>query len=289
MDFIAKLKSGEPLIFDGAMGTMLGIKGLPLSGGANNLDHPQVVGEVHREYLEAGSNCLITNTLTMNRIYVESHDLDVDWEKANEIGAQLAREAAGNKAFVFGDIGPTGQMLAPLGEYEPEVLKQSFQEQAQILAANKVDGFIIETMFDVEEALLALAACKEVSDLPVVFSMTFATTNKGGRTIMGNSSLECAQRAEAAGAAVAGCNCGDLAPAEMAVIVANMSGCGLPIIVQPNAGKPRLVGTQTVYDLPPAEFAAGIKKCFEAGARIAGGCCGTSPDHLAAIAAIACQ
>jgi len=152
------------------------------------------------------------------------------------------------------------------------------------LAEGGVDGFIIETMFDLREALCALRGSKEVADLPVITSIAFNTVKNGGRTIMGNSARDCAQALTEAGACAVGANCGSLNPFQMAEIVSKMrEATSLPVLAQPNAGKPRLVENRTVFNMSPSDFAAGIYECLQAGARLVGGCCGTSPAHIRAI------
>lgn len=153
-------------------------------------------------------------------------------------------------------------------------------------AAAGVDGFLIETMFDLREALCAARACKGLG-LPVMVSMAFATDRNSGRTVMGDSAAECATRIADAGAEAIGANCGDLDPAQMAAVVSLLqSASTLPILAQANAGKPRLVGDVTTYAMSPDEFAAGMDQCQSAGARLIGGCCGTTPDHIAAVSDI---
>jgi len=188
---------------------------------------------------------------------------------------------------VLGDISSTGQLLEPYGTYKESQFYDAFKEQAEILAESGVDGFIIETMFDLREAMCALGACKDNFSLPVIISITFTTETKGGRTIMGNSAEDCAKRLADAGADVIGANCGDLDPAQMAVVVSVLhSATSLPILAQPNAGKPKLVGNETVFEMAPAPFAEGIAKCLDAGARLVGGCCGTTPEHIHAVASL---
>ncbi len=278
------IKTGKRLLFDGGMGTMLAQFGLGLSGGVNNLDHGDVVTRIHQAYLAAGSDCIYANTFSLNRIYAQSHGLQIDLALANQKGVEAAKKAANGSAYVLGDLGPTGQMLAPMGKGDPEEIYRSYLEQAVCLAASGVDGFVVETMFDLEESLLGVKACLEAApDLPVIATMTFSTLVRGGRTIMGNKAVDCANKLTAAGVSVVGANCGDLTPSEMATIVTNMKEVGTPILVKPNAGKPHLNGTETTYDMKPQEFAAGILECFAAGAQFAGGCCGTTPEHIAAV------
>ncbi len=268
------------------MGTRQEKRGLK-PGGQNNLTNPQVVLEIHREYAQCGCDALITNTLAMNRLYIETHHVDVGVVEVNRAGTELAKQAADNDHYVLGDIGSTGQLLEPYGTYKESEFYQAFKEQAEILAEGGVDGFIIETMFDLREALCALRACRDNSLLPVIVSMAFTTEEKGGRTIMGNSAEECAKKIMATGADGIGANCGSLDPFQMGVVVSVLqSATSLPIVAQPNAGKPKLVDKVTRYEMDPTTFAAGIAECFRAGARLVGGCCGTSPDHIRAVAGL---
>lgn len=284
MDLTDLLSSKRPVLLDGAMGTQLADAGLDM-GGQANVTHPDEVLSIHRQYVDCGARLLITNTLTMNRVFLETHDPGLDVEAVNRAGLELARCAAGEDRYVLGDMSSTGKMLEPLGDLSPATALEAFKEQAGILAQGQVDGFIIETMFDLQEALCALRACLEVATLPVIVSMSFCTSQKGGRTIMGNSAADCVRALTQAGACAIGANCGDIDPFEMAEVVSLLhAATSLPIVAQPNAGKPRLVGRQALFDLSPAEFAAGINACREAGAQLIGGCCGTSPAHIRAIA-----
>ena len=284
MEFIDLIRTDNKVLLDGAMGTELD-KRVLMSLSQNNLANPEVVLEIHREYAQCGCHMLTTNTLTMNRIYIQTHHLNVGVKEVNQAGAGLARQAAGENQYVLGDISSTGQFLEPYGNYKESEFYDAFKEQAVILAEGKVDGFIVETIFDLREALCALRACKENSPLPVITSMAFATEMRGGRTIMGNTAQECVTKLTDAGADVIGVNCGDLDPSQMAMVVSLLqSATSLPILAQPNAGKPKLVNSQTVFDMGPKDFAAGIAKCLHAWARFVGGCCGTFPEHIRAVA-----
>ena len=284
MNLSEVLKNQDILLLDGAMGTQLDKRGL-MSRGRNNLDAAEAVLEIHREYAESGSQALTTNTLTMNRIFIETHNVGVSVQEINKAGAELARQAAGKERFVLGDISSTGQLLEPYGTYKESQFHDAFKEQAEVLAESGVDGFIIETVFDLREAVCAVRACKEKCSLPVIVSMTFTTEEKGGRTMMGDSAEQCARSLADVGADAIGANCGDLDPAQMAVVVSHLSAATeLPVLAQPNAGKPKLVADKTVFDMAPASFASGIAECIRAGASLVGGCCGTSPDHIRALA-----
>lgn len=284
MDLFKSLESKEIILLDGAMGTQLDKRGL-MGRGGTNIDAPDAVVEIHGEYVRSGCKGLTTNTLTMNRIFIETHKLDVDVREVNLAGAKLAKQAANGELFVLGDISSTGQLLAPYGSYTEKQFYDSYKAQAEALAAGGVDGFIIETVFDLREAMCALKACKDNFGLPVIVSMTFSTEEKGARTIMGNTAEECAKKLTEAGADVIGANCGDLDPEQMAVVVGLLKeATSVPVLAQPNAGKPKLIEDKTVFDMDADTFAEGIGKCIDAGANIVGGCCGTSPEHIKAVA-----
>jgi 5-methyltetrahydrofolate--homocysteine methyltransferase len=269
-----------PILFDGAMGTQLASAGLEM-GGQNNLSHPDQVFSVHTKYARIGCDVLTTNTLTMNRIYIETHGVGVDVREVNLAGVRLARAASASGQLVFGNISSTGQLLEPYGEYAEQKVYETFLEQAGCLAEGGVDGFLIETMMDLREALCAVRACKSAANLPVMASLSFQTIDRGGRTLMGNSASESAKLLQDAGVAALGANCGSLDPFQTAVIVSLMKETTtLPLLAQPNAGKPKMVEGRTVFDMTPVQFAEGIHECLRAGATLVGGCCGTSPEHI---------
>lgn len=278
------LTGQKPILLDGAMGTQLATYGLEM-GGQNNLTHPDVVQKIHRQYADCGCHILITNTLTMNRICIESHNLNMDVREVNLAGAKLAKSAASENQYVLGDMSSTGKILEPYGELSEKEALKAFKEQATALAEGGVDGLIIETVFDLRESLCAIRACRDISSLPILASIAFSTADKGGRTLMGNKAVDCAIALTEAGASVVGANCGDLDPFQMAEVVAVMhQATALPILAQPNAGIPKLVDDQTVFDMTPKEFARGISECLKNGAGLVGGCCGTTPAHIRAVA-----
>ncbi len=286
MNLSTALKNKDVILLDGAIGTELGKHGL-MGRSRTNLDNPEVVLEIQREYARCGCDAITTNTLTMNRIYIETHNVGVSVQDVNRAGAEIAREAAGEGQYVLGNISSTGQLLEPYGTYKESQFYDAFREQAGILAESGVDGFIIETVFDLREAMCALRACKDNFSLPVIVSIAFASEANGGRTMMGDSAQQCAKDLTDGGADVIGANCGDIDPAQMAVIVSALkSATSLPVLAQPNAGKPKLVGNETVFEMSPDDFARGIAECLSAGARIVGGCCGTTPEHIGAVAGL---
>lgn len=276
----------KAILLDGAMGTQLAETGLQM-GGQTNITHPEAVLAIHQQYAECGVDMIITNTLTMNRLSIESHNVGVDVKEVNIAGARLAKAAVREDQYVLGDIGSTGKMLKPYGDLSEDDAYAAFKEQASILAEGGVDGFIIETMFDLSEALCALRACKGAADLPVLASITFNTIQKGGRTIMGNSAQDCAKALTEAGACAVGTNCGNLDPLQMSEIVSKIrEATTLPVLAQPNAGRPKFVENRTFFNMSPSDFAGGIYQCLQAGAQLVGGCCGTSPAHIRAVAAL---
>ena len=286
MNLSRALKNKDVILLDGAIGTELGKHGL-MGRVRPNLDNPEVVLEIQRQYVLCGCDALTTNTLTMNRIYIESHNVGVSAADVNRAGVEIARKAVGTGQYVLGNIGSTGQLLEPYGTYKESQFYETFKEQAGILAESGVDGFIIETMFDLREAMCALRACKDNFPLPVLVSISFSSETKGGRTMMGDSAQQCAKSLTDAGADVIGANCGEIDPAQMAVIVSVLkSATSLPVLAQPNAGKPKLVGNETVFEMAPDDFAKGIAECLSAGAQIVGGCCGTTPEHIRAVAGL---
>ncbi|MBN1342084.1 MAG: homocysteine S-methyltransferase family protein [Phycisphaerae bacterium] len=286
MDLAQLIAERRPVLLDGAMGTQLAALGLDM-GGQNNLSHPDEVAAIHQAYAQAGCSILTTNTLTMNRIFVDTHRVGVDVRQVNLAGAGLARSAVPDGQYVMGDMSSTGQMLEPYGDYKTEAFHDTFKEQAEALAEGGVDGFIVETVLDLREALCAVRACKAVGSLPVIASLSFQTVDHGGRTAMGNTAQETAIALADAGADAVGVNCGDLDPVQTAAIVAIMSqAVSVPILAQPNAGRPKLIAGKTVFDMTPERFADGIAECVRAGASLVGGCCGTSPAHIHRVAEV---
>ena len=284
LEFIERLTSPNILMLDGAMGTELDKRGL-MGRSEANLTIPADVVEVHRAYVDAGAQAVITNTLTMNRVYIESHNIDVDLQAVNRMGVELARRAVDEGQYVLGNMSSTGKLLDPFGTHSEEDFEQAFGEQAELLSEAGVDAIAIETMFDLREALCALRACKQKTDLPVIVGIAYKTEEREGRTMMGASAADCAQKLTDSGADVIGANCGDVDPTQMARIIDLMrKETDLPILAEPNAGKPKLIDGQTWFDMEPVPFAAGVGQCLDAGATIIGGCCGTTPDHIRAVA-----
>ena len=186
------------------------------------------------------------------------------------------------KLIISGDVDRV-RKIAKIYNSE-ELFFDNYVEQASALASGGVDGFIIQTMTDLREAVCALKACKSVSYLPVIVSLAFSAVSGGGRTVMGDNIAEISSILEKHGASIIGANCGELSPYEMALLVGLYKKCtSLPVIVQPNAGKPQLLNSQVIYDMSPEDFADGLMKCIEEGAVYVGGCCGTTVEHIKAL------
>lgn len=281
--FAQALSDKDLLILDGATGTQLADRGA-LQSPLSNLEFPEVVKSVHRDYKNAGANVILTNTLTSNRIAMEHAGTADKFRDVNVRGAELAREAAGGECYVAGDMTSTGKFLEPLGEYTEEQFSANFAEQARILADCGVDLIIIETMTDVREAAIATKAAKEVTGLPVITSIAFDPAAGSFRTMMGDTIQHAVEQLTAAGADVIGANCGTIDPDEMSQVIFTMREHTDGVLAaQPNAGKPELSAGQVKFNLSPDEFAAGVVRCREAGAMLVGGCCGTTPAHIAAL------
>jgi 5-methyltetrahydrofolate--homocysteine methyltransferase len=275
------------LIADGAWGTELAKQGLGPGEAPDawNLSHPHLVRGIARSYVMAGAQIILTNTFGGTTLKLQRAGLADDAFLLNRAGARLSREAADEGTLVFGSLGPTGEFMRPLGLITEEEMQASFGAQVQALVEGGVDGFVIETMSDLGEALAALRAVREHSALPAVVSLTFAHGPGGYATIMGVKPERAARELTAAGADVVGANCG----AGMDLIVGaigEMAGhTSLPLWAKPNAGLPVLEDGCTVFRETPEQMAAQAPALRAAGARIIGGCCGSTPAHVRALAA----
>ena len=274
------------LLADGAWGTELARRGLPAGEAPEkwNLENPDPVRAVAADYVAAGSDIVLTNTFGGSRMKLSKVGLADSVAEVNRIGAQLSREAAGDDVLVFASVGPTGEFMAPLGTASEDDMVACFAEQVAALAEGGADAVLIETMTDLGEAGAALKAVREACDLPAVVSMTFDKGARGYATMMGVRPEQAAEQLEAAGADAVGANCGSGIEDIVEVIRAMHGATGLPLWAKPNAGLPELVAGETVFRQTPEQMAARLGDLLEAGARIAGGCCGTTPDHIRAIA-----
>lgn len=282
---LERLASGDVLVADGATGTMLQAAGLPtgMPGEAWVLERPEEIRKLHRAYVEAGSQLILTSTFGGTRARLKAAGLDPKVGEISRRAAELARQVAGDGLYVGGDIGPTGEMMPPLGKLTYELAVDMFAEQAEALAAGGVDCIYIETMGDLNEAKAAVEGVQQACDLPVFCTFSFDTH---GRTGMGISPTQAAQAMSQMGVQATGANCGH-APEEVLGFLPLMheAAPNAYLIAKPNAGIPRMVKRQFVYDADPARMANLALKYIELGASIIGACCGSSPDHITAIAA----
>ena len=282
--------SRRPLCCDGAMGTQLLARGLA-SGDCGmiwNVERPGDVGGIHLAYHNAGCDLITTNSFGGSRFALELHGLAGRVAELNRAAARVARAAAAARGWVLGDVGPFGGFLEPVGETTADELREAFHAQIAALLEGGADAILVETMSDPAEAVVGIEAAKIcAANVPVIATYAFQKTAPGEfRTMMGTSVAEAVQRATRAGAEIVGANCGTglslddyVKLAEQLVAVAGPA----TVMVQPNAGSPRTENGRTVYDATPEEMAATAIRLLAAGVRIIGGCCGTTPKHLAAM------
>ncbi|MBK9691758.1 MAG: bifunctional homocysteine S-methyltransferase/methylenetetrahydrofolate reductase [Gemmatimonadetes bacterium] len=264
------------------MGTLLYSRGIFLNVCYDELvlKQPDLIRDIHREYVRAGAELLETNTFGANPVKLAQYGLAGDTERINQAAASLARDAAGSRASVLGAIGPLGVRIEPFGEMGVAEARDAFSRQVDGLLAGGVDGFIIETFSDVEEVRAAFEAIRSRSDLPVVAQMTVGTD---GKTYYGTEPATFGPWLEAMGADVVGVNCSVGPHGVLEVIEQLARVVRVPLSAQPNAGLPREVGDRKIYMASPEYMAEYARRIVEAGARFVGGCCGTTPEHIKAM------
>jgi 5-methyltetrahydrofolate--homocysteine methyltransferase len=274
------------LLADGAMGTQLQDAGLESGhcGEAWNLDHPDRVLRIQRNYAAAGSDILLTNTFGASRIMLDRHGEGDRTADINRASVAIARAALGGRGYVLGDMGPFGGLMEPYGDIARAVVEQAFREQARALVEGGADGIIIETQTAFEELEIAIAAAREAGAKVVVASMAFdrMADEDDVRTMMGISPEQAAQFMVDHGCDIAGLNCGTGVDVRMAANIVRRfrATCGLPVMAQPNAGAPVLEDMQVLYKQSAVEMAAELPELLAAGPRIVGGCCGSTPAHI---------
>jgi 5-methyltetrahydrofolate--homocysteine methyltransferase len=288
MNRFEELLRTEPVILlDGAMGTMLMAAGL--TSGASpeewNATHPERVRAVHREYIQAGSRLVLTNTFGGNRYRMALHDLQERVFELNQAAAQNARleaDAAGWLVAVGGSMGPTGELLEPMGTLTPEGAQEAFAEQAAGLAAGGADVIWIETMSDLNEVKAAIAGAQAGASLPIVATMTFDTR---GFTMMGVSPQKAVEELAGLSLIAIGANCGT-GPAELEIAIGKMRQANpqMVLVAKSNAGVPQWQNNQLLYDGTPQVMAGYADQARQLGARLIGACCGSTPEHIRAMA-----
>ncbi len=283
-NILSKLESGI-IVADGAMGTMLQAAGLPIGMAPEAwlLENPDPVRGVHSAYVEAGSTLILSCTFGGTRTRLVRPGLEERVAEVNRRAVEIAREAAGDAAYVAGDIGPLGEFMAPMGKLTYEQAVEIFAEQAAALAEAGVDALYVETMSDLNEARAAVEGAQQTgSDVPIFVTLSF---DSHGRTNMGGPPGQAAETVLAMGVAAVGANCGaTLEMSEGAVTEMHEVAPDAILIAKPNAGRPHMVGYEEVYDATPEDMAEYALKFVALGARVVGGCCGSTPAHIQAIA-----
>ena len=279
MDFLSALAE-RVLVLDGSMGAYLQMKGLPTGKAPDllNLERPDAVAEVHRAYVDAGADVILTNTFGATPARLDAHGFGRRSAEINAAAVRIAREAAGGRAFVAGDVGPSGLLPAPTGDASFDDAVATFKVQIEALAEAGVDLLLFETFFDLQELRAAMIAAREAAHgLPVVALMTFT---ESGRTDTGVTPEAAAVTLEKLGACAVGANC-STGPADMLAVARRMAtAAGVPLCFEPNAGLPRQVDGKLIYPMSPEEFGDHGPAFLAAGARLAGGCCGTTPESI---------
>ena len=281
---IEELVRRAPVLCDGAWGTELQKRSLPAGACPDewNLTHADAVREVGAAYVQAGSRVILTNTFSANPIALASLGLEGRTEEINRSGVRLSKEAAQGSASVFASVGPTGKMLVS-GEVTPEQVKKAFSLQVRALASEGPDAILIETMSDIAEARLAAEAALETG-LPVIVSFVFDSGKNRDRTMTGATPEQAAAELAAAGVHGIGANCGAGLSGYVSLCRRLAAASGLPVWVKPNAGLPEIVDGRVHYGISAQEFAAAGQELTKAGATFIGGCCGTTPEFIRALA-----
>jgi len=282
--FLELLAERRVLVADGATGTNYQTMGLPLGTAPEEwlFEAPERVVELHRAFVDAGSDLILTDTFGGTPLRLQHTSLAGRVRDVNVRAAELAREAAGGRVLVAGSMGPTGHLFEPLGPLTKRECVENYEAQAAALAEGGVDALVLETFFALDEALSAIEGTRRATDLPLVVSFSF---DQGTRTMMGHSPTHVAEAILPLGVAAIGANCGkSLADADVvAAELVDLAG-DVPVWIKPNAGVPKIVGDEVVYEAGPTTLAAHVRRHVEQGARIGGGCCGSTPEHVAAIA-----
>ena len=283
-DFKDRLQGPGILIADGATGTMLQNAGLPNGVAPErwNLENPAAVRALYRAYVEAGSDIILTNTFGGSRLRLERDGLGEKTTEINRAAARLAREVAGERVIVFGDIGPIGKLLNPLGPLVPAEAVDAFAEQAAALAEGDADAILIETMSDLTEAKLAIEGVRKVVGLPIIVTFSFDTR---GHTMMGVKPALAVREIWSMGVTAVGANCGRTLNETLTAIQAMRQALPEAVLMaKPNAGLPHADGGDQVYDVTPEIMAEYALKFAAEGVKIFGGCCGSTPEHIRAVA-----
>jgi 5-methyltetrahydrofolate--homocysteine methyltransferase len=284
--FIERLKSGKPLLADGAIGSIIIAKGL--SAGACpelfNIEQPDVVKEIAEAYIEAGADMIQTNTFGASPLKLHHYCLDDKTDELNTAAVKIAKEAReGKDVYIYGSCGPSGRLLKPYGDTEPEAMFESFRRQVSALIEEGVDLLCFETMTDLSEVKIAIQAARSISkDIPIAATMTFDKTPRGYFTIMGATIAQAAAGLAEAGADIIGSNCGNGIEKMIEIAAEFKKHTDKPIIIQSNAGLPVIKDGEITYSETPEFMKQKAAELLDLGVSIIGGCCGTNPEHIRA-------
>jgi 5-methyltetrahydrofolate--homocysteine methyltransferase len=287
---IDRIKRGEILVADGAMGTMLFESGLNPGDCPEklNIEKPELLEGIARKYLDAGADILQTNTFGGSPLKLEQYGLADKTEEINVASVEAVRSVVGDRAYVSASCGPSGMILKPYGDCEPDELTESFERQIAALVSAGIDMLCIETMTDLNEAVIAVRAARSVdSELTVAATMTFDSTPRGFYTIMGVSIAAAAAGLAEAGADIVGSNCGNGVRNMVEIAKEFRKVTQIPLLIQSNAGLPEMIDGKLTYKETPDFMAEAALELFRLGVSIVGGCCGTTPEHIAAIRGVA--
>ncbi len=284
-DLLNRIRSGEILVGDGAMGTMLLRRGLVLGQCPEkwNLERPEVLTEIAALYAEAGSDIVSTNTFGGSALKLAQYDLGDKTEEINAAAVRAARQAVEDRAYVALSVGPIGHLLMPYGDIDPEEARSAFERQIIGATREGIDLICIETMTDLAEAKLAIEAARNIyPDTPVSCTMTFDVIPRGFFTIMGTTVERAANELAEVGADIVGSNCGNGIDNMVKIAEEFQRHTQLPLIIQSNAGLPEIRGDEAVYSETPEFMAKRCGMLLDCGVKILGGCCGTTPEHIRA-------
>lgn len=281
-----RLRSGDVIVGDGAWGTMLMTRGLKAGAPPEmfNLEQPAVLEDIARLYLNAGAECITTNTFGGSPARLRRYGLENQTEDVNRLAVEAARRVTKDNAYVLASVGPSGEVLKPYGDADPEEIGAGFERQIRVLVEAGCDVICVETMTDLAECMLAVRAARKVAPkMPVMATMTFEPTSRGFFTVMGTSTAQAAHGLAEAGADIVGSNCGSGIETMVAIASDFTASIDRPVAIQSNAGLPEHRGGQIVYRDTPEYMAEKAGVLVGLGVSFVGGCCGTTPDHIRAI------
>jgi len=287
-NILSRIEKGEVIVADGAMGTLLMdmAKDLPQGSCTEviNLDQPELLENVASMYFQAGSEIIQTNTFSASPIKLAGFNMEEKTEEVNKNAVRAVRNAVKDKAYVSASCGPSGKLIAPLGNIEESVMYDNYYRQLKAIIEEEPDIICIETMSDINEIKLAISASKNLSSkIPVMATMTFEVTTRGYFTMMGVNIETAANELKNAGADIIGSNCGNGSDNMILIAEEFSKHSTLPLLIQSNAGLPELRGEETFYPESPEFMANKAKELIKTGVSIIGGCCGSTPDHIKAI------